>query len=106
VVEFPESMFPALARFLLLKKESSGYRVVSIVMCNFKLMKSLQEFILSTGASPELMSHFTSGIKQKTIKKGTILQASGDEAYLSFFVRKGLLRSYTIDEKGKEARFK
>ncbi|MFT5969878.1 MAG: CRP-like cAMP-binding protein [Flavobacteriales bacterium] len=38
----------------------------------------------------------------KTYKKGTILQRAGEESNLAFYVKKGLLRSYTIDEKGKE----
>ncbi|UTW61231.1 Crp/Fnr family transcriptional regulator [bacterium SCSIO 12741] len=40
--------------------------------------------------------------KQKRIKKGTILQLEGDSQLKSYFVIKGLLRSYIIDEKGKE----
>jgi len=65
-------------------------------------MKSLKEFITSTGASSELISQLTSEIKQKTISKGAILQTSGEKWHRSFFVRKGLLRSYSIDHKGKE----
>lgn len=38
----------------------------------------------------------------KTAKKGTILQMSGELSTRFFQVKKGLLRSYTIDEKGKE----
>ena len=38
----------------------------------------------------------------KTIKKGTILHREGDVSPSSYKVVKGLLRSYTIDEKGKE----
>lgn len=40
--------------------------------------------------------------KIKTINKGQILLNSGDIAIEGYFVHKGLLRSYTIDEKGKE----
>ncbi len=40
--------------------------------------------------------------KIKTINKGQILLNRGDIATKTYFVRKGLLRSYTIDEKGKE----
>lgn len=65
-------------------------------------MESLHEFIASTKVPPELIAQFTSGIRQKSVKKGTILQARGDQRHLSFFIRSGLLRSYTIDEKGKE----
>ena len=40
--------------------------------------------------------------KNRIVKKGEILQRTGDDARKAFYVRKGLLRSYTIDEKGKE----
>ena len=40
--------------------------------------------------------------KIKVYKKGEVLQREGDSYSHSFFVRKGLLRSYTIDDKGKE----
>ncbi len=40
--------------------------------------------------------------KIKIINKGQILLNRGDIATKTYFVRKGLLRSYTIDEKGKE----
>ncbi len=36
------------------------------------------------------------------VKKGQILQRAGQERGKGFLVKKGLLRSYTIDEKGKE----
>jgi len=41
-------------------------------------------------------------VKVQTIRKGQMLQQKGDEQKHAFFVRKGLLRSYSIDEKGKE----
>lgn len=37
-----------------------------------------------------------------SIKKGTQLQSEGDKRIQSYYVVKGLLRSYIIDEKGKE----
>lgn len=37
----------------------------------------------------------------KTVSKGTLLQSSGMETSRSFYVKKGLLRSYTIDDNGK-----
>ena len=40
--------------------------------------------------------------KKIHVKKGTILQMQGDANIKSFFVEKGLLRSYLIDAKGKE----
>ena len=35
-------------------------------------------------------------------KKGSIIQREGDITSRAFFVKKGLLRSYSIDDKGKE----
>jgi CRP-like cAMP-binding protein len=43
-----------------------------------------------------------SNTKFKTFKKGEILQTGGEKNPVGYFVKKGLLRSYTIDEKGKE----
>ena len=40
--------------------------------------------------------------KLKEFKKGDILQYAGDSKALTFYVKKGLLRSYIIDRKGKE----
>ena len=40
--------------------------------------------------------------KIKHIKKGEILQREGANSSEAFFVKNGLLRSYTIDKKGKE----
>ena len=41
-------------------------------------------------------------MKEINVKKGTILQKSGDVNSKVYHVVSGLLRSYTIDEKGKE----
>ncbi len=43
-----------------------------------------------------------SNAKIKQIKKGEFLQREGANSSQAFFVKKGLLRSYTIDNKGKE----
>lgn len=40
--------------------------------------------------------------KVKQFKKGHILQHEGDSKASTFYVKKGLLRSYIIDSKGKE----
>lgn len=50
----------------------------------------------------ELRNTLASKIALKEVKKGTILQRRGDIRLNGFVVKKGLLRSYTIDEKGKE----
>ena len=40
---------------------------------------------------------------QKTLfKKGTVLQNKGDVHLKAFYIKKGLVRSYTIDSKGKQ----
>ena len=38
----------------------------------------------------------------KQVKKGDILEASGGSSSKAYYVKSGLLRSYTIDSKGKE----
>lgn len=35
-------------------------------------------------------------------KKGDVLQRAGERSYNAYYVKKGLLKSYTIDKKGKE----
>lgn len=44
------------------------------------------------------------GIPKKInlVKKGTVLQMQGDTLLKFYYVQKGLLRSYVLDEKGKE----
>ena len=41
-------------------------------------------------------------IETKKVIKGEVLQKQGDLKIKSYLVKKGLLRSYTIDDKGKE----
>ena len=41
-------------------------------------------------------------MKEITVKKGQILQRTGDLNNKAYIVKSGLLRSYSIDEKGKE----
>ena len=40
--------------------------------------------------------------KHVNLEKGSVLQSQGELTSKGFFVKKGLLRSYIIDEKGKE----
>tara|TARA_B100000795_G_C22752444_1_gene420034 strand:- start:807 stop:1373 length:567 start_codon:yes stop_codon:yes gene_type:complete len=51
---------------------------------------------------PSQLEELRQSILYKKVKKGTVLQLQGDINIKSYFVKKGLLRSYTIDEKGKE----
>ncbi|MEM7510536.1 MAG: Crp/Fnr family transcriptional regulator [Bacteroidota bacterium] len=41
-------------------------------------------------------------MNNRHIKKGEILQAKGELHTRAYFVKKGLVRSYTIDKKGRE----
>ena len=49
----------------------------------------------------EILSVDTEAVT-KTIKKKEILQKQGIVSKNAFYVKKGLIRSYSIDEKGKE----
>jgi CRP-like cAMP-binding protein len=52
--------------------------------------------------SLESIELFVRNSSHKSVEKGTVLQQKGDKLIKAFYVKKGLLRSYTIDEKGKE----
>lgn len=43
-----------------------------------------------------------SNAKTKHFKKGDIIQREGEESSFAYYVKKGLLRNYIIDNKGKE----
>lgn len=66
-------------------------------------MSSILDLILHLeSVSPELATRLRSQVTTRTIPKGAIIQRRGDLDHKSYVVREGLLRSYTIDEKGKE----
>lgn len=52
--------------------------------------------------SEKELENLRSLVRVEKIAKGTVLQSKGDLKRKSYFVNSGLLRSYTIDEKGKE----
>lgn len=54
------------------------------------------------GVDEKLLSILLSNCKQKKFKKGSFLLKEGEKLQHSFFVEQGLLRQYSIDEKGKE----
>jgi len=66
-------------------------------------MKSFTEIL---EAYSKLSKEDTASLKKKilikSIPKGTLLQRQGDLNSNVYYVKKGLLRSYSIDEKGKE----
>ncbi|RFC54113.1 Crp/Fnr family transcriptional regulator [Brumimicrobium aurantiacum] len=47
----------------------------------------------------------TDSTPTKSYKKGEIIQHAGDKSIKTFYVKEGLLRAYTIDEKGREHNF-
>lgn len=55
-----------------------------------------------TDLSEEAIVQLTQGLKIKTFAKGDFILNQGEVCHHSFFVEKGLLRSYTIDDSGKE----
>jgi len=63
------------------------------------LRKNISRFITLT---PEEEQYFTSLLKLKKIKKKAYLLQEGDVSRHQYFVNKGCLRTYTIDEKGME----
>ncbi len=64
-----------------------------------QLFKSIQEKVVATPAELELCTTFF--IPKKLRRKQFLLQ-EGDICKYNAFVEKGILRSYTIDEKGNE----
>jgi len=63
------------------------------------ILKNISRFIT---LSPEEEQYFTSLLKVKKIKKKQYLLQEGDISRHQYFVVKGCLRTYTIDEKGQE----
>lgn len=62
----------------------------------------LDIFMAKQNLPADKIDHLKGLIHVKSVVKGTILQRKGDKYHNGFFVKKGLLRSFTIDEKGKE----
>lgn len=62
----------------------------------------LESIIKNEELTEDQKSMIKSAVKTVNIKKGTLLQRKGDKVKYDYYVVKGLLRSYTIDEKGKE----
>jgi len=63
------------------------------------ILKNISRFITLT---PEEEQYFTSLLKPKKLKKKQYLVQEGDIVRYDYFVNKGCLRTYTIDEKGLE----
>jgi CRP-like cAMP-binding protein len=66
-------------------------------------MSTIVENIRKTqGSTPEIVKFYEDNIALKKVSKGKILQRAGDKSVKAFYVKKGLLRSYVVDGKGKE----
>lgn len=66
-------------------------------------MNNFKNYLLNkAGISENDFSTLTQDIEYKTIEKGEFILKAGAVCKHSFFVESGLLRSYTIDENGKE----
>ena len=63
------------------------------------ILKNISRFITLT---PEEEQYFTSLLKVKKLKKKQFLLQEGEINRYDYFVNKGCLRTYTIDEKGLE----
>ena len=63
------------------------------------ILKNISRFITLT---PEEEQYFTSLLKVKKLKKKQYLLQEGEINRYDYFVNKGCLRTYTIDEKGLE----
>lgn len=63
------------------------------------ILKNISRFIT---LAPEEEQYFTSLLKLKKLRKKQYLLQEGDVARYDYFVNKGCLRTYTIDEKGQE----
>ena len=66
---------------------------------DFQFLKFLNPDFVPT---PEIINEFEGAIQVKEIRRKQLLQRKGDTHSKAYFVRKGLLKSYVLDEKGKE----
>lgn len=67
------------------------------------MLEDFKKYIQSkSDITDESFQALSENLKYRKIKKGEILLREGEICVHSFFVSTGLLRSYTIDEQGKE----
>jgi len=66
------------------------------------LTQDFKTYLTQNSISEEQYSEIVSRLEKKAVKKGEVLLNEGEVCKHSFFVEKGLLRSYTIDKNGKE----
>lgn len=69
----------------------------------YYFMNIIDSFIFqSRELAPEIRKKLESGITYLRVKKGEMIQPVNSLVRNGYFVKKGLLRSYTVDSKGKE----
>jgi len=67
------------------------------------MQESFRDYMMAqAGITAEQWELIVSLIQEKTVPKGTILLRQGDICSEVYFVTTGLLRSYTVDDSGKE----
>jgi len=66
------------------------------------LNQDFKTYLTLNSISEEHYTEIANQLERKLVKKGELLLRSGEICKHSFFVEKGLLRSYTIDQNGKE----
>ncbi len=64
-------------------------------------MQSFLDNFSQDAMTPEILQKLKSGIIIKQVVKGQMLLRRGEKSWKNYFVKSGLLRSYSIDEKGK-----
>ncbi|MCF6222366.1 MAG: cyclic nucleotide-binding domain-containing protein [Flavobacteriaceae bacterium] len=66
-------------------------------------MKTSIDILNASGElSSKIVNEFKKGVRKISVRKGVIIQRQGELSVNTYFVISGLLKSYTIDEKGKE----
>lgn len=67
------------------------------------MLQAFKEYLQTkTSITDEQFQRITEGVITRKIKKDSVLLKKGDVTSYTFFVMKGLLRAYSIDEQGKE----
>ena len=67
------------------------------------IISKFNEYLVRTaGISEDVAKELYGTLQNKIFKKGDVLLRKGEVCKHSFFVEKGLLRSYMLDETGKE----
>ncbi len=66
------------------------------------MLSILDDIIKNNALTEDAIAYVKDNLVVKNVVKGKILQRKGDVLSKGYFVKKGCLRSYTIDEKGKE----